>query len=251
MHGRRFAVYGLRVLAIAVVAGAWLYGLGPGDVSPILLPRMAPVWHELRDQLSSSEVYSAIAVTMQEIVIALVIAGAAGFVVGFWGARSEFRARILEPLLVWAYLVPTILFYPLFVVWFGVGMQSKIVYATFNAFFVIAFNCVRAFRTIDQRYVTAGRAFGASKFQLDWLVKFRAGLPLAVAGLRLGAALTMVTTIAAEMLASDQGLGMLIRRSSDSFLSAQTYSLIIVALLVVIIFHFALRLVIPSNNGER
>lgn len=248
---RRLAVYGLRLGGMGAVVGLWLYGLGPGDVSPLLLPEFGDVGDELGAQLSTGAVYEAIRTTMTEIVISMLIAGSAGFAVGFWGARSEVRARTLEPLLVWAYLVPTILFYPVFIVWFGVGMQSKIVYATFNAFFVIAFNCIRAFRTVDLRYITVARAFGASKFQLDWLVKFRAGLPLAAAGLRLGAALTMVTTIGAEMLASDQGLGYLIRRASQSFLAARTYALIIVALLVVTVFHFVLRVLIPTNRGAR
>jgi ABC-type nitrate/sulfonate/bicarbonate transport system permease component len=244
----RLKVLGLRLAAVVAFFATWLYMLGPGEVSPLVLPQLDRVGEELWAFVSSAELYGHVWVTMVEIFAALSIAGIAGFIVGFWGARSELRAGVLEPLLVWGYLVPTILFYPLLLLWFGFGMSSKIAYATISAFFPIAFNCLRGFRRVDPRYINVGRAFGASKQQMDWSIKLRAALPMAAAGLKIGAALCMITVIVAEMLASSRGLGYLIRFYSQSFSTARTYAIIIVVLMVVGVFQFVVKQLLREDR---
>lgn len=241
-------VNGLRLAAVGVILGTWLYMVGPGGVSPLVLPEIPAVIEELIGFLASAEVYGHVAVTMGEILVSLALAGSAGFLVGFWGARTELRAGVLEPVLVWWYLVPTILFYPLLLLWFGFGISSKVAYATISAFPPIAFNCLRGFRRVDLRYINVGRAFGASKQQLDWVIKLRAGMPMAAAGLKIGAALSMITVIVAEMLASSRGLGWLIRFYSQSFNTARTYAIILVVLMVVGVFLYAVKLILREDR---
>jgi ABC-type nitrate/sulfonate/bicarbonate transport system permease component len=240
-------VRGLQLLALAVIVLAWLYGQGPGGVSPIILPELVAVLEAFADFLVSPKIYEAIAITMTELFVSLLIAGLLGFLIGFWGARSELRAAVLEPLLVWGYLVPHVLFYPLIILWFGIDMPSKIVYAASSALFPIAFNCLRAFRRVDPRYIAVGRAYGASHRQMDWLIKLRASVPVAAAGLRIGAALSMVTVIVAEMLASTGGLGYLLKFYAQSFSTARSYAIILVVLLVVGVFQFVIKKLLPAN----
>jgi ABC-type nitrate/sulfonate/bicarbonate transport system permease component len=240
-------VRALQFLAVAAIVLAWLYGQGPGDVSPIILPNLLAVLEAFAGFLVSPEIYEAIAITMVEIFASLAIAGLLGFLIGFWGARSELRSGVLEPLLVWGYLVPHVLFYPLIILWFGIDTPSKIVYAASSAVFPIAFNCLRAFRRVDPRYIAVGRAYGASNRQMDWLIKLRASIPVAAAGLRIGAALSMVTVIVAEMLASTGGLGYLLKFYAQSFSTARSYAIILVVLLVVGVFQYAIKRLLPAN----
>jgi ABC-type nitrate/sulfonate/bicarbonate transport system permease component len=239
-------VQGLRLAAVATVLGVWWYAVGPGGVSPLILPPPERVVAAVIEFLTSRRLYDAIAVTMSEILISLLIAGTLGFLIGFWGARSERRAGVLEPLLVWGYLVPHILFYPLLILWFGVGIPSKIAYSASSAVLPIAFNCLRGFRRVDPKYVSVGRAYGASPRQLDWLIKLRAGIPMAAAGLRLGAALAMITVIVAEMLASTQGLGYLLKLYAQSFSAARSFAVTFIILGVVAIFLFIINRLIPD-----
>jgi ABC-type nitrate/sulfonate/bicarbonate transport system permease component len=247
----RLKVQALRLAALAAVIAAWYYAIGPGGVSPLILPEPLSVLDKTVEFLATGELYRALAVTMGEIFVSIVIAGSLGFVIGFWGARNERRAGVVEPLLVWGYLVPHILFYPLLILWFGIGVSSKVAYAASSAIFPIAFNCLRGFRRIDDRYVRVGRAFGASPAQLDWLVKLRAGLPMAAAGLRLGAALSMITVIVAEMLASTQGLGYLLRFYSQSFSTAPAFAITVVILMVVGLFQFLINRLLPADRQAR
>lgn len=240
-------VQAVRFLAAATLLGVWYYAIGPGGVSSLILPPPTRVLSEAWSFLSTAELYRALAVTMTEIFVSILIAGSLGFVIGFWGARTERRAGVVEPLLVWGYLVPHILFYPLLILWFGIGMSSKIAYAASSAIFPIAFNCLRGFRRVDDRYVRVGRAFGASPTQLDWLVKLRAGLPMAAAGLRLGAALSMITVIVAEMLASSKGLGYILKFYSQSFVTAKAFAVTLIIILVVGLFQLIINRLLPGD----
>ena len=251
MTSHRLKVLGLRVAAVAAILGVWLYSVGPGGVSPLILPPPGRVLAAMIDFFTDRRLYGAIGITMLEILASLLIAATLGFGIGFWGARTERRAAVLEPLLVWGYLVPHILFYPLLILWFGVGVPSKIAYSASSAVLPIAFNCLRGFRRVDPKYVNVGRAFGATARQLDWTIKLRAGLPMAAAGLRLGAALAMITVIVAEMLASTRGLGYLLKLYSQSFNAARSFAITLIILVVVGIFLFVINRVIPDPAENR
>lgn len=239
----------VQFLAAALLIGLWLwYTLGPDKVSPLILP---PIWNvgvELGAFFTSPDLYIALLVTLGEMAAALAIAIVGGLIIGFWGARTRLRALVLEPLMVWSYLVPFILFYPLILLWLGFGSESKIGYAAISAIFPIAFNALRAFSTVEEKYIRMGRAFGASRRQLDLGIKFRAGLPMAAAGVRLGIATGVVTVITAEILASSQGLGYLIRRYSESFVAAKTYAIIIIVILVVALIYFVIQRLLRTDK---
>ena len=243
-------VQGLRVLVVIAILGMWLYLQGPGGVSRIILPELGAVVSAFWGLLASMEIYQAAAVTFAEVFAAIAICGPLGIALGFWGARTPLRYGVLETVLVSGYLVPLILFYPVLLLWLGFGMSSKIGYAALSAFFPIAFNALRAFRGVDPRYIQVGRAFGASPGQLDLLIKLRAGLPMAAAGLKLGAALCMITVVVAEMLSSRQGLGKLIQFYAQSFRSERTFAVIIVVMLVVGIFQFTLKKILREDAPD-
>jgi len=142
----------VRALQIGVLGAGivlWIWARRPGGVSPIILPKINEVWHELTLLVRSSEFYDALRVTLIEVGISLVVAATLAFLIAFWAARTDLRTRVVEPLLVWGYLVPHVLFYPVIILWMGIGMSSKIAYAVSAAIFPIAFNCLRAFRSVD------------------------------------------------------------------------------------------------------
>jgi len=248
---RRLKANLLRLVVIVAFFGVWGWAQGPGEASTLIVPKIGDVFNEFFSFLRAGEVYDALRVTLIEIVIALLIGALSAFVVAFWAARTDLRAKVVEPLLVWGYLVPHVLFYPIIILWLGVGMSSKIAYAASSAFFPIAFNCLRAFRSVDPKYVALGRAYGASPRQMDWQIKFRASVPMAAAGLRIGCALTLVTVLVAEMLSATNGLGYLLKYYSQSFNTARSYAIILVILLVVGLFHFLISRLLPKNMEGR
>lgn len=248
----RSTVWVLRLALVAALLGAWLYATGPGGVSQLLLPRMRQVVDVFVGLVLDHRTWSAAGITLIEIAIALGLAIALGFACGFVASRSSFRVRVVEPLLAWGYMVPTVLFYPLFVLWFGVGIWSKILYAVLAAFFPIAYSTTRGFQSVDRRYTVVCKAFGASSMQTDLLVKFPAALPMMLSGVRVGGALVMISVILGEMLGGSMGLGYELRRASEQFEIPQTWALIVIILLVVAALQALFALVLaPPGRGRR
>ncbi|MDR0360469.1 MAG: ABC transporter permease [bacterium] len=233
---QRVITWGLRVLLVAAIIGGWLYATGPARVSPLLLPKVSQVVSNLGTLLTSHELWSGAGVTVLEIVIAFAFSVAGGFTVGFWASRSRLRTVTVEPLLAWGYMAPLIVFYPLFILWFGVGMWSKIGYGAVSGFLPVAYNTVRGFRSVDARYIRVGTAFGASPMQLDWVVKLGASLPMVLAGIRIGTAINVITVILAEMLSATRGLGYELSQAAQLLNAGTSYALIVILLVIVACF---------------
>jgi NitT/TauT family transport system permease protein len=244
-------VWLLRIVSVAVAIGAWFYATGPGGVSPLILPSLPDVFTSFWGLFHTLQFWGAVGTTLLEIAIAGAIAGTVGIVLGFAMSRTRFRVGTAEPLLAWGYMVPLILFYPIFILWLGVGMWSKIGYAAVSAFFPIAYNAVRAFSSVDDRFLRVGRAFGGSAGQIDRLIKFRAAAPMIVAGLRIGAAATFITVIVAEMLASQAGLGYQLARTSETFQRSTSFGVIIAVLVLVALFQYAVGKALPTGYGHK
>lgn len=243
----RVVVWALRTLTVLAIVGAWLYANRPGGVPRFLLPSLPGVIGEFFTLLRSRLLWDDVVRTLTEVLIAGGIAISAGLLFGFAMARTALRAAVVEPLLAWGYMAPLILFYPVFILWFGVGIWSKVAYAALSAFFPIAFNALRAFRSIDPRFLRVGRAFGASSGQIDRMIKFRAALPVVAAGIRIGTAATLITVIVAEQLASTKGLGHLVAESSQTFAIQLSFAAILVVLVLVALLQALVNRALPTS----
>lgn len=226
-------VWLLRAGLLAALVGAWAWASGPGGVSRILLPSLSDTGSSLGAYLGSGGFWHSAGITVLEIAVAFFISAAGGCLLGFAASRREFGAAVLEPLLAWSYMVPLIVFYPLFILWFGVGMWSKIFYGAVSGLIPVAYNTIRGFRAVDPRYLRVGRAFGASSLQTDLLIKLGAAMPMVLAGLRIGAAINVITVILAEMLSALQGLGYDLSQAYQLLDVPGTYALIIILLVLV------------------
>lgn len=241
-------VWLLRAVPVAVILGAWWYANGPGDVSMLLVPDMDRVGDQLVTLFTTSEIWPHVAITLGEFVGAVALALVGGIAVGFWASRTTLRADTVEPMLAWGYMVPDVLYYPLFILWFDVGFASKVVFAGLAGFFPIAYNTLRGLRTVDNRFLRVASAFGASKGQTERLVKVRAALPMVLSGVRLGAAVCMINVILAEMISAQQGLGYQLAMASQTLSIPRSYALIVLLLLVVGLVHLLIQRITPRHH---
>jgi ABC-type nitrate/sulfonate/bicarbonate transport system permease component len=226
-------VWPLRALGLGALLGVWAFGNGPGGISPLVLPTISRVVEALGEALSQFSTYEAAAITFGEILAAFILASVFGLAAGFWAARTPLRMQIFQSIFVWGYLAPLILFYPIFILSFGTGVGSKIGYGAVSAFFPIAYNSLRAFATVQPTMLKVARAFGASSFQTDFLIKLPGALPLISSGVRIGAGASMITVIFAEMLASTAGLGYQLALTSQTFAAPQAFAMIILLMVLV------------------
>lgn len=244
-------VWLLRVALVAVVLGAWFYATTAGHVAPFILPNIGTVAQNIGELVRTGEFWAATGVTISEIAIAAVSSVVIGLVVGFLCSRNERSAATLEPLFAWGYIFPMELLFPLFIVWFGVGVESKIIYAVASSVFPIAYNTIRGLRYVDVRYLEIARAFRASPLQADRHIKLGAAWPVILSGLRIGISMVAISVILAEILGANAGLGFEIQQAINTLQVAKAYAYIVVVIVVSAIFMlFSERLLRERRRGE-
>jgi len=216
-------VHSIQFALFASVFGAWYVATNSG-VRMLLLPPPELVWREMQVLWSSGRLWSAAVVTLNEIWQAYSIAVVAGIAIGFMVSRSRALVRIFEPVLTGMFAVPLTLFFPLFVVFFGIGPESKVAYAATQCFFPIALNTIAGFASVDELYLRASRAMGASSLSQFRYVYLPAALPVTTTGLRIGFFICIAAVLGAETLASLSGIGKSIALSAELMETARLFA---------------------------
>jgi len=175
--------------------------------------------------------------------MALALAWTLGIGAGAIFGRRPFVSAVSGPLLSSLFAVPLITWYPLFMVWFGIGMASKIAYAAVSGFFPIAINTMNGVRGVDVRYLVFARAIGCSPSQAIFRVVLPLAMPSIMSGLRIGTALVVIGVIVAEMLASLGGIGYLISYYQSLYATGHVYLGILFALACALLANSSLSLV--------
>jgi len=229
-----------RLVAIVIILVAWEAIRRLNLVGPLLLASPSEVIGALFK--SWPEYLAALRFTVTEIAIALAVAWALGIGAGVIAGMIPFLNATSGPLLSSLFAVPLITWYPLFMVWFGIGMTSKIVYAAVSGFFPIAINTMNGIRGVDPRYMLFGQAIGCSQRQVAVRILLPMAMPSIVSGLRIGTALIVIGVIVAEMLASLGGIGYLISYYRSIYATGHVYLGILFALACALVANWGLSM---------
>jgi len=227
-------IMGGRLLIVIVLIAAWQ--LLSGRVVPAyLVSSPSAVAHRLVDLFKTGDVWSDVWITTEELVIGYVIGVVGGVVVGVLLGTSRIAAALVEPLLAALNSIPKIALAPLFLLWFGIGLGSKIAIAAMTVFFVMFYNVYMGMGTIPNGLVNTLQIMGASRqTMVRRLVLPQLTVPI-LAGLKAGVSFAMIGVVVGEFVAADKGLGYYVRNSTDLFDSPGVYAGIILLMLLVLI----------------
>jgi len=223
-----------RLLIVVVLIAAWQ--LFSGRVVPAyLISSPTAVAHRLVDLFTSGDVWSDLGITTEELIIGYVIGVAGGVIVGVALGTSRIAAALIEPLLAALNSIPKIALAPLFLLWFGIGLGSKIAIAAMTVFFVMFYNVYMGMGTIPNGLVNTLQIMGASRqTMVRQLVLPQLTVPI-LAGLKAGVSFAMIGVVVGEFVAADSGLGYYVRNSTDLFDSPGVYAGIILLMLLVLV----------------
>jgi ABC-type nitrate/sulfonate/bicarbonate transport system permease component len=249
MRGEQILIRVIQLGLFASVFGAWYWATQSG-VRVILLPPPELVWREMQTLLFSGRLWAAAKITLWTIAQAYVIAVVAGIAVGFLVTRSRTLVHIFEPVLSGIFAVPLTLFFPLFVVFFGIGPDSKIAYAATQCFFPIALNTIAGFASVDELYVRAGRAMGASPWSQFRYIYLPAAMPVTITGLRIGFFICIAAVLGGETLAALSGVGKSIALAAELMETARLYAWIAFVVIVSVTLNL-LVLAAESRSEQR
>jgi NitT/TauT family transport system permease protein len=223
----------LRLLPGLVFLAFWEFASGR-LVREAYVSRPSAVVQRLLELFSTGEIWPSLATTAQELVLGYVIGAVSGVACGYLLARRPRVASVVEPYLMAFYGIPKIALAPLLVIWFGIGIWSKIVLAATMVFFLLFYSVYAAVRAVDRELVNLALVMGARESQLGRHVYLPAAMPAIMLGLRMAIPYAVIGVIAGEFTSSLRGLGLYINYSSSTYDPAGVFAGIAILLAFVL-----------------
>jgi NitT/TauT family transport system permease protein len=241
------------LLSGAIGLGLWEGFVRLAKVPIFILPAPSQVFLTIVNQ--AGFLLTQLAITVLAALIGLVIAVLFGLAAGAAVTMSRLVDRMLTPWLVIAHAVPKVVIAPLFLVWFGFGLQSEVFFVVAFTFFPVIVNTVTGLKSADPEQVLMVRAMGATPSQILRKIQFPSALASICAGIKLAVTLAPVGAVVGEFVASNQGLGhLLIRAVGDmdtplAFAAVTVFS--IFGVLVWRLAEWGERRVLPWHPSQR
>jgi len=238
------------IVLVVVIWGAWVTVF---QVNPFIFPGPLEVWDKLLEVLVAEKTWTATGTTVMETVVGFVIATAIGALIGIVLGKLPWLEVSVRPLVIITQVAPKVAFIPLFIIWFGFGITSKIVLAALLAFFPVMLNVLLAIRSVDQGHREVMQSLNASKWQTFGQVELRSLLPYLFAGMEVGITLATIGAIVGEYLAGNSGLGNLLVGAMNDLDAGKTFALIlwlsIIGLVLYLIVNELKRFFIPWHES--
>ena len=176
----------------------------------------------------TGELQHHIAISAIEFALGFVIASVLGIALGVAMAGSVTMKQVMQPWVSGLYATPTIALAPLFILWFGIGIWSKVIVVVTLVLFSVSINTEAGLRQTSDRLVEMLRSFGATRRQIFWKLELPSAMPFVLTGLKLGIGRGLIGVVVAELFGSRAGLGRLISQSADSFNMPELFAGVIV-----------------------
>jgi NitT/TauT family transport system permease protein len=217
-------------LAIVIFIIAWQVVAAKRIVSQLFLPGPSDIGAAFGDYLAKGQIWNDMWTSGQELILgfglAILIGLPLGMLIG-WYRRLSYA---VDPFIMFFNSVPRVALTPLFIIWFGIGINSKIAIVFLGAVFAILINTAAAARNLDTSLVRAARSFGASDTQLFRTVILPGSVPFILSGLRLGLAHALTGVVVAELVAAQAGVGLMMATAGQTFQTPKVFvGLVIVA----------------------
>jgi sulfonate transport system permease protein len=232
----RFRLLLSRALLALVLVGLW-EGISGPVIDKFWLSRPSEIVVWLWHAAMTGQLLRDLTTTFQETAIGYVYGVIAGLALGLALAQSERVALVTKPFIMAIYGIPRIALAPVFILWFGIGLYSKVMMAALATFLLVFFNTYEGILSADLELRSVARVLGASRWQLFWRVTLPNASPWIIAGLRIAIPQALVGATVAEFIASTGGLGFRIMETTSTLNTAGTMGGIVVLMVVVVVLN--------------
>lgn len=176
-------------------------------------------------------------ITVQEILLGFFIGAFVGAVVGYILASINLLYQVLDPFMLALYSIPKVALAPLFIVWFGIGIEMKVLLAAVSVFFLVFLNTAAGVREVDKGLIDAVRLMGGSRWDIVRKVVLPASMSGLLTGLKVAIPYALIGAVIGELVASNQGLGYLINSAAAQFDTAGVFATIVVLTIVAAVLN--------------
>jgi NitT/TauT family transport system permease protein len=220
----------LGIASFALIVVVWETVVRLGWANPFFISQPSAIAASLSHSARSGELWHNLTVSLREFAIGYGASVIVGILAGALAGRIRTVEYALDPFLWFLYSAPLIAFYPIFVLWFGLGVRAVIAITFLLSVTQIAASTMSGVQNVNPGLVRAARSFGASERDLLWKVVLPASLPMVIAGLRLGVGRALMGVVVGELFGATAGLGF-----SISYYGALLKTTDMIASLVVVV----------------
>lgn len=218
----------LTVLLFCASVGAWEGAVRLLEVPVFIVPPPSKVAVALWRGFASGLYLEHLYYTMLETILGFLLGSALGFFLGTAVAMSRYVEYFFYPYIVMFQSLPKVALAPLIVIWFGLGLSSKIVNAALVAFFPLLVNTMVGLRSADEDRVNLMRSLAASERQIFWMLRLPNALPFVMAGLDVAMIFALIGAIVGEFVGARSGLGMLIQSMNFTMDVSGQFSILLI-----------------------
>lgn len=219
----RYEDAALATASIGSLLLVWWTLAASGAVNAVLLPSPADVALAFLAALRDGSLWVHLSASMLRVLQGFALGFAVAVPVGVLMGSSHIARRLIDPVVELMRPIPPIAIIPLSILWFGIGETSKVFIIAYGAFFPILVNTIAGFAEVDPVLIRAARTLGAGRWRVFTDVVLRSAVPFIIVGARLGMGMAFIVLVAAELIASSEGLGYLINDARYSFRTDQVF----------------------------
>lgn len=253
-RGEQLTILLWRVGIALVVLAVWQAASGR-LIKPFWISSPLAIGQQLAAWIETGELWLHVEITLAETLMGFLFGALSGIVVGLALGLNRRLAAILDPFIVGFYSLPKIALAPLFILWFGVGMTSKVVMATFVVFFLVFYNTYAGTLAVEQELVDVLRLMGARRRQIVAKVILPSVAIWIFTGMKTSVPYALIGAVVGEMMASNKGLGYLIQAAAGQYDTGGVFAALFVLSIIAMLLHTALkhaelRLLRWKENGQ-
>jgi NitT/TauT family transport system permease protein len=189
----------------------------------------------LYEMFATGMIWPDLLVTGEELVLSYVAGTITGLLAGYWLGRAPRASAIFEPYIMAFYGIPKIALAPLFIIWFGIGIWSKVALAGTMVFFLVFYNMFTGVRSVDRETVDLALVLGANERQLSRHIYLPATAPFILLGMRMAIPFAVIGVIVGEFTSALKGLGLFINYAASTYDPAGVFAGIIILLTFVLV----------------
>jgi len=236
---RRVLLLLAQLCLVAVFLVFWQLAVSERNVAFFSRPLI--VGSKLAELLFDPDFHHDIAVTLAEIAVGYGIGAGVGLALGFILGRSRFLSNLLEPFIIGLYSIPKIALAPLFIVWLGLGMASKVAVVVLATFFLVFFNTYSGLLNVNEELLRLARLMGASWHHCIFRVVLPSAGDQIFIGLKTAVPYAVIGAVIGEYIGSNAGLGHFILYASQTYDAPALFSGIAALIVIVFVCNFALN----------
>jgi NitT/TauT family transport system permease protein len=226
---------GWQILLACFLLGAWQVLSITGFLDKFFFSKPSDVIARVVEWILTGSIWTHLAVTLEEAFLSFAIGVAAGIVSGFVLARSPFLSDLLNPFIRMFNALPRVVLAPIFLLWFGLGIWSKVALGVAVVFFVVFFNTYQGVREVDPVILNNARMLGASERQLVRHVLVPSALTWIFSSLHISIGFAIIAVVVGEYLGASRGVGYLISQSEGVFDTTGVFAGMLVLSVVVLL----------------